>query len=89
MEAKYIAGKYTIDTIASCAFGIDSNSLKDPNAEFTVKLKKAFQFDRFRAFKSIFLIFKPKLLKLLRLKLFDPDFYDFVRRTVWDTMNYR
>ncbi|XP_043190447.1 cytochrome P450 9e2-like [Amphibalanus amphitrite] len=34
VEMKEAAGRFTMDNIASCAFGVNCNSFKDPNTEF-------------------------------------------------------
>ncbi|PSN51918.1 hypothetical protein C0J52_12804 [Blattella germanica] len=89
IDVKYATSKFTTDVISSCAFGIDSNALTDTEAEFHKHLNKAFQFDSLKAVKSVALIFAPKFLTYLRMRLFEKNFYDFVRRTVWTTMDYR
>ena len=42
IEIKDILARYSTDIIASCAFGIECNCLKDPNAEFRNWGKKIF-----------------------------------------------
>ncbi|KAJ9594227.1 hypothetical protein L9F63_014387 [Diploptera punctata] len=88
LDVKNATSKFTIDVICSCAFGIESNSLKNPNAEFTHQLKKTFEFDILRSLKATVAIFSPGLLKLLRMKLFENSMYDFIRDAVWNTINY-
>ena len=41
MEMKQFFERFTLDVIATCAFGIQCNSLKDPDAEF-VKIASRF-----------------------------------------------
>ncbi|KAJ9594225.1 hypothetical protein L9F63_014385 [Diploptera punctata] len=89
VDVKNASQKFTIDVISSCAFGIDSNSLTDPNAELTHQLKKTMQFDTIRAIKATIGIFSPQLLKIFRMNLFETSSYDFIRETVWDIINYR
>ncbi|KAJ9594226.1 hypothetical protein L9F63_014386 [Diploptera punctata] len=89
LDVKNATSKFTIDVICSCAFGIESNSLKNPKAEFTHQLKKTFEFDTLRSIKSTVAILSPGLLKVLRMKLFENSMYDFIRDAVWNTINYR
>ncbi|KAJ9594229.1 hypothetical protein L9F63_014389, partial [Diploptera punctata] len=89
VDMKNATSKFTIDVICSCAFGIESNSLKNPNAEFTHQLKKTFEFDTLRSLKATVAVFSPGLLKVLRMKLFENSMYDFIRDAVWNTINYR
>ena len=41
------AGSYTVDVIASTAFGLDINTKEDCNNQFVVMARKAFNFQRF------------------------------------------
>jgi hypothetical protein len=36
--------RFTTDVIASCAFGINGNSLKDPGSEFGLRVRKILDF---------------------------------------------
>ncbi|KAM8717479.1 hypothetical protein ACLKA7_004211 [Drosophila subpalustris] len=42
LDVHDLLGRFTVDVIGSCAFGIECNSLKDPQAEFCVLAKKLF-----------------------------------------------
>lgn len=55
VEVKDILARFTTDNISSCAFGIQTNSLKNPDAEFRKYGKR---------------IFQPGLLFVLRRALF-------------------
>ncbi|KAJ9594228.1 hypothetical protein L9F63_014388 [Diploptera punctata] len=89
VDVKNATSKFTIDAICSCAFGIESNSLKNPNAEFPHQLKKTFEFDTLKSLKASIAIFSPALLKVLRVKVFESSTYDFIRDAVWNTISYR
>lgn len=43
-DFKDLTARYTIDVIGSCAFGLDTNSLHNPNSEFRMISKKIFSF---------------------------------------------
>jgi len=44
IELKNKLGKVSMDTIASCVFGVDAQSFDNPNSEFIKQAKKTFQF---------------------------------------------
>lgn len=43
-DVKDLAARYTTDVIGSCAFGIETNSLENPNTEFRVMGKEVLKF---------------------------------------------
>jgi hypothetical protein len=54
LEMKTFFERFTLDVIASCAFGIQCNSLKDPDDEF---VKMASQFNDISFFNRILVLF--------------------------------
>ena len=44
VEVTETMDRFTTDVIASCAFGINSNSLKDPDSEFGRRIRKILHF---------------------------------------------
>jgi cytochrome P450 family 6 len=81
--------RYTTDVIASCAFGIDVHSLKDPDAEFRKYMRNLFDFSVRRGLAVLTAFFAPALTSLLKLKCVDDDATNYVRKTVWSTVEYR
>lgn len=43
VEMKDAVSRFTVDTIASCAFGLEANSFKNPDSEFRVQGRKIFK----------------------------------------------
>ncbi|XP_069699328.1 cytochrome P450 6j1-like [Periplaneta americana] len=81
--------RFTTDVIASCAFGIESNSLKNPDSEFRHFLCRLCKLSVVRAFASLTTYFAPALQSVLRLRIMDDDVLNFFRNTVWSTVEYR
>ncbi|XP_045609181.1 cytochrome P450 9e2 [Procambarus clarkii] len=68
IDMKHNFGCFTMDTIASCAFGIESNSLGDEEAEFAKVAESFFNFSFIRIVKFTLLTLLPSLYNALRLK---------------------
>lgn len=69
VEIKDLAARYTIDVIGSSAFGIECNSLKNPDAEFRQMGKKVFQSSYVDGFKRLLIRNSPWLAKKLELRV--------------------
>ncbi|KAG0711173.1 Cytochrome P450 3A41 [Chionoecetes opilio] len=83
MKKKF--GRYTLDAIASCAFGIECNSLVDENAEFSRMVEAYFQKTPKRIFKTLLHKFIPTLFKLFRISIYPPAtdyFISAVKQTI-------
>lgn len=89
VEVREAMARFTTDVIASCAFGIDSNSLKDPDAEFRYYLRNIFGPSVVKELSVLMAFFPSSLPKLLRPQYVDRKTSDFIRRTVWSTVEYR
>ncbi|EEB11224.1 conserved hypothetical protein [Pediculus humanus corporis] len=88
-EVKEVLCRFTTDIISSCAFGIESNSLKNPDSEFRKYGKKFFTSDGSRKFLIVFFNFLPKLFNLLRFRIIQKDVSDFFLNAVQETIEYR
>ncbi|XP_037941620.1 cytochrome P450 6g1-like [Teleopsis dalmanni] len=81
-EVKEICANFTTDLVATIAFGLRANSLKNPNAEFRHYGRKVFQFNLFRAFHFFVIIYLPKLVSFFRVKIFSTECANFLRKTI-------
>jgi cytochrome P450 family 6 len=81
--------RYTTDVIASCAFGINSNSLKYPNAEFRKQTRNIFGSSIQKGLAVLTSFFAPYLATVFKLKFLDNVTTNYIRKTVWSTVEYR
>lgn len=88
-EIRDIFARYTTDVIGCCAFGLECNSMKNPNAEFRLMGKRAFTQTIGDSISIIVIRSFPKLARLLRLGVFARSVTNFFRKAVKDTIEYR
>lgn len=90
VEIKDVVSRFTTDIIGSCAFGIDCNSLKNPNSEFRNFGKKIFDSTLKNLMRNILVLALPNsLLTMLGIKQLDEGVSDFFIGVVRDTISYR
>ena len=89
VEIKDILARYSTDVIASCAFGIQCNCLKDPDAEFRVWGRKILTPGLPFVIKSLLVTVMPFLKNYLRISLVSKDVSRYFRSMVKDTVEYR
>lgn len=87
VDIKEIVSRFTTDIIGSCAFGIECNSLKNPNSEFRIYGKRNFDPKVFEIIKHIMTLLIPhEILRAVHLKQTNREvenfFIDAVRKTV-------
>ncbi|CAH1159589.1 unnamed protein product [Phaedon cochleariae] len=90
IEIKDLVSRFTTDVIGSVAFGIDCNSLENPDSEFRQYGRKIFQFDLVRRIKGMIVMVIPRqILVMIGFKQMDPDIEKFFMKVVKDTVRYR
>lgn len=68
-EFKEIFSRYLVDFIASCAFGIKANSIRNPNNEFRTKSRVMFTFTIYRAIEFTSVFFIPHIVPWFKFKV--------------------
>lgn len=89
-EFKDLARKFTVDVIASTAFGIEVNSFENPDNDF---YRISGKVNNFRSpivmMKIVGLMIVPSLMKLLKIRIFDKEATSFFNSAIFDTMKIR
>lgn len=89
VEIRDVLGRFTTDVIGTCAFGIECNSLKDPNAKFRVMGKKVFDEPKLSGVQRSFVSMCSGLAKILGVRLHHKDVTEFFLNIVRETIDYR
>jgi cytochrome P450 family 6 len=89
IEVKEVLARFTTDVIASCAFGIQCNCLRDPNAEFRQWGRKLFEPSISRKVRDLLYFLVPSIAIALRIPNTPPDVSRFFKKVVEDTVGYR
>jgi len=89
IEIKDILARYSTDVISSCAFGIQCNCLKNPDAEFRQWGRKIFTPSLRSSLTSFIVNTIPSLLSVLKINTLDPNISKYFRNMVEETVNYR
>lgn len=89
-EMKDFMSKFTVDVIATCAFGVEVNSFEHPNNEFQKISKTIFNFEGFSNGLKIggYFLF-PNLMKLLKIRFMNKRVGDYFQRTIINVMKER
>ncbi|KAK9685324.1 Cytochrome P450 [Popillia japonica] len=89
LDMKEITSCYSTDIIGTCAFGIDCNSFKNPDAEFRKYGRMVTELD-FRSALRVFGIFvMPEIMKLFRVRMFRREVEEFFTNTFKEVLNTR
>lgn len=89
VEMKETLSKFTTDVIGNVAFGLEMNSIQNPDAMFRKMGKKIFQVDANMQIKAFMLSSFKSLGRKLRMKFFPSDVTDFFINSVRETVDYR
>ncbi|XP_055684913.1 probable cytochrome P450 6a14 [Lutzomyia longipalpis] len=89
VEIKDYLSRFSTDVIGSCAFGLDCNSLENPNTEFRKYGDKAFSTPWWKVIKFNFASSFMSLARKLHITLIDKDVSNFYRGVVYETVKYR
>lgn len=89
LELKELLASFTTDIIGNTAFGIECNSIKDPNNEFRRKGKRAFENPPSHFLKMIFILSFQNLARKLRMQFTISGVTDFFMNLLRDTVKYR
>lgn len=90
VEMKELLGRFTTDVIGTCAFGVEINSINEPESEFRTYGKQIFKPPDFlENAKLFFMVAFPKLSKMLKLTFTPQKVTNFFRKIVKDNIEYR
>lgn len=83
-------GKFTLDVIATCAFGVESNSLTDVTGGFASRVSKFATLSITKRLSLyIILLFLPGLAQFIPLSFFNMEVIYFLATVIKEAKNFR
>ena len=89
LEMKDLASLYTIDVIASCAYGVEANCLENPESEFRKCGYSMFKMDFWRGLELPAYFMLPQVMKLFRFTTFSYYSTQFIKSSISHVMENR
>lgn len=89
IEIREIFSRFTINVIASIAFGIDVDCIENPNCEFRKYGQKFFEPTLKNTLRFNLAFMSPTLAKWIRMRFADKEVYEFMRDTCQQNLDYR
>ncbi|KAM7343835.1 cytochrome P450 6a9-like [Cochliomyia hominivorax] len=89
VEVRDILARFGTDVIGSCAFGIECNSLNDPEAKFHIMGRRLMTEQRHGVLGNAMMFNFPNLVRKLHWKAVPEEVGQFFMGLVEDTVNYR
>ncbi|KAK9884814.1 hypothetical protein WA026_009041 [Henosepilachna vigintioctopunctata] len=89
VDIKDVLGRFTTDIIGSCAFGLDCNSLENPDSEFRAKGVQLFNRPFPDNIRVVAAFAMPQIAKMFKMKLLSSEVNDFFMGVVRDNVAYR
>lgn len=90
VEMKETFSKVANDIIASCALGVECNSLKDDKNDFFLKAKDLSNFSGLRRFLTLLgYVICPKLMEKFGIRIFDKNVTNFFHNLVMNNIETR
>jgi cytochrome P450 family 6 len=89
IEVKDMLANFTTEVIGNVAFGLELNSINDPNSKFRVMGKKLFDPENTFLPKFLFLASNRELGRKLHMKLLPTDLSEFFLGSIKQTIEYR
>ncbi|XP_065214799.1 probable cytochrome P450 6a18 [Planococcus citri] len=88
-DVKDLFARFTTDTIGNCAFGIETNSLNNPDSEFRIMGKKIFSYRLAAVIRTLWPTMPKTLIKMFNLTFFDKHTQEYFIDIVDKTIKYR
>lgn len=89
VEMRDILGRFMTDVIASCAFGLETDCLNNPDSRFRAMGKKMINFPKSKALRLILASTFQKQARALGVRWNDKDVTEFFMNVVRETIHYR
>ncbi len=89
VDVKELLARFTTDIIGSCVYGVECNSLRNPNSEFRAMGRRILGFSIPRLFKVFLATMFPNAARRLRVRFNDLDVSQFFANAVRQTMDHR
>lgn len=89
LDVREIAASHATNVIASVAFGIEVDTINDPQNDFRVSGRKIFEPSTGNILRMLISFIAPKLMSLLRLRITDQSVENFIISVVKQNLEYR